>query len=75
MTEMGELLPVAPVARLVTGRVVSALAPGAYCALRWLDAAGTAPEPGPVNVPMLVEAETLPVTVWLCDGRLLMVSV
>ena len=70
ITETGELFPALPVLPLLTGSCVLALALGAYCALRWLDAAGTVPGPGSMSVPRLVVAGDERETVCVCAGKL-----
>lgn len=70
ITETGELFPALVVLPVLTGSCVLALALGAYCALRWLDAAGIAPGPGSMSVPRLVVAGDERETVCVCAGKL-----
>ena len=69
ITETGELFPALPVLAALTGSCVLALALGAYCALRWLDAAGMAPGPGSMSVPRLVVAGEERETTCVCAGK------
>ena len=69
ITETGMLFPALPVLPLLTGSCVLALALGAYCALRWLDAAGTVPGPGSMSVPRVVVAGEERETVCVCAGK------